>query len=248
MEWTDEGAVISEKIAKKFNVGVGDQIVVMLDEEKIPVTVCSITENYIYNYVYMTPEYYQKTFGKEPLYNMIFVSESEKMMDHNDFSANVLNKFDQIVLSIYTDSISDMMNDTMASMKIVVFVMILCAGILAFIVLFNLTNINLSERMREIATVKVLGFNHSETNSYVFRENIIMSIMGILVGCVLGYLMAQYLISTVEVSTVTFSRDIHWTSYLYSAGITMAFTVLVNLFMTKHIKAISMVESLKAIE
>ena len=248
VEWSDDGAIVTEKIAKKFGVGVGDQILVMVGEEKTPVTVCGVSENYIYNYVYVTPEYYQKTFGKEPLYNMVFASESEKMTDRDDFSANVLNKFDQIVYFYYTDSTAEIMEDTMASMKIVVFVMILCAGILAFIVLFNLTNINLSERMREIATVKVLGFNHSETNSYIFRENIIMSIMGILFGCVLGYLMAQYLISTVEVNMVTFSRDVHLTSYLYSAGITMGFTILVNLFMTGRIKAISMVESLKAIE
>lgn len=246
--WTDDGAIITEKISKELGVGIGDSILVFQNDQKTPVTVVGIVENYIYNYVYMTPAYYQKNFEKEPLYNTIFISESDKMVDRDAFSSEVLRKFDQIIIFFYTDSLEGTMTDTLASMKTVVFVMILCAGILAFIVLYNLTNINLSERMREIATVKVLGFNRSETNSYVFRENIIMSIMGILLGSVLGYMMAQYLISTVEVSTVTFSRDIHWTSYVFSAGITMGFTILVNLFMTKHVKAISMVESLKAIE
>ena len=113
VEWSDDGVIITEKISKKLGVDVGDEFIVFLNDEKIPVTVCSIAENYLYNYVYMTPEYYQKTFGKEPLYNMLFVGESDKMVDRAAFSTDVLGKFDEIVLFYYTDYASGVMEDTM---------------------------------------------------------------------------------------------------------------------------------------
>ncbi len=245
---TDDGAVITNKLSKKLGVGIGDEICTTFNDKTYTMKVTGIAECYIYNYVYISPDYYEKVTGEKNGYSQVILCCTDDMGSHDAFSEEWLAKDSRIVSAYFTDMASNAVKDTMASLSIVVFVMILCAGVLAFIVVYNLTNINISERVREIATVKVLGFNHKEVNMYIFRENIIMSVLGVLVGSFLGYLMAQFIIQTVEVSMVTFSHDIKFVSYLYSACITMGFTVLVNLFMTKRMKAISMVESLKAIE
>ncbi|MDO4939267.1 MAG: ABC transporter permease [Lachnospiraceae bacterium] len=244
----DDGAIITDKLSRKLGLNIGDDMVVKIGEDKYSMKVGGVAENYLNNYVYLSPEYYEKVTGGEIKYNSILARESETMTDRDRFSSEMLSDNEEIILIYFTDSVKNTVDETMKSMKMVVVVMIICAGILAFIVLFNLTNINLSERVREIATVKVLGFNHSETNMLIFRENFVMSVIGVLVGCVLGYFMAQYLISTVEVNMVTFVRDVSFTCYLYSAVITLGFTIIVNLFMTRKIRDISMVESLKAIE
>ena len=245
---TDEGVVVTGKLHTELGIDIGDDVTVMVGEEKYTLRVTGVSECYLFNYVYITPACYQQATGHVADYNSIYVALNGDKATQDAFSEDVLQNFDHVILLFFTDQTSGSMTDTLSSMRLVVIVMILCAGILAFIVLYNLTNINLSERMREIATVKVLGFNHAETNMYIFRENVIMSLLGVVVGCGLGYLMAQYLISTVEVSMVTFVHEIRLSSYLYSAAITLGFTVLVNLFTTKKIREISMVESLKAIE
>ncbi len=248
LSWSDEGVIITDKVARSLNVDIGDQLVLLANDEKHTVRVSGVTEFYIYNYVFFTPTYYEEIFGESPVYNTVYASESEKMVNRDAFSSEWLSKSGSVSMLFFTDGLQDVMDDTLNSMNIVVYVMIICAGILAFIVLYNLTNINLSERLREIATVKVLGFRHMETNMYIFRENIIMCVFGILLGSGLGYLLAQYMINTVEVSMVSFCREIRPLSFLLSAFITLVFAILVNLFMTKKIKDISMVESLKAIE
>ena len=126
--------------------------------------------------------------------------------------------------------------------------MVVCAAALAFVVLYNLTNINIAERMREIATFKVLGFYNKETSSFIYKENVILTLLGILGGLALGVLLTGFIIRTVEVDNVMFGRDIYWTTYLYASGLTLFFSLLVNTSMGFKIKAVNMVESLKSVE
>ena len=134
------------------------------------------------------------------------------------------------------------------SLNMVVVVMVVCAAALAFVVLYNLTNINIAERMREIATFKVLGFYNKETSSFIYKENVILTLLGILGGLALGVLLTGFIIRTVEVDNVMFGRDIYWTTYLYASGLTLFFSLLVNTSMGFKIKAVNMVESLKSVE
>ena len=135
-----------------------------------------------------------------------------------------------------------------SSLNLVVLVMIISAGALAIVVLYNLTNINLAERNREIATIKVLGFNYKETSAFVYRENIILTIFGILIGLVLGVWLWQFVVATVEVDAIMFGKRIHTLSYFLAGIMTLVFSLVVNFIMYYRIKAVDMVESLKSIE
>lgn len=242
------GVIITKKVADKMGLSVGDDFIFSLDTEEYTLRVSGITENYVYSYIYISPDYYRETFEKAPMYNKLYAVSSDKMTDEEAFTTEWLEKSDELILFFFTSETKAMMIDTMNSLKLVVLVIILFAGALAFIVVYNLTNINISERIREIATIKVLGFKHKEVNMYIFRENMIMCVMGILLGAVLGFFMAQYIISAVEVNMVTFSREVLPSSYLYATGLTIFFTLLVNAYMTRRLKAIDMVDSLKAVE
>jgi len=248
VELTDEGAVVSDKIARRLGLSIGDKFQILINDERYEVKLAGIVENYIYNYIYMTPGYYLEAVGDEVPINTFYITEGDEIQDKEEFIDDWLINCESFINVSFVADVADLMNDTLNSLKLVVIVIIICAGGLAFVVLFNLTNINIAERLREIATVKVLGFNHKETNSYVFKENLIMSMIGILAGCFFGYLMARYLVGMLEVNTITFYSKVRFVSYLYSAGLTMLFTICVNFFMRKHIRDISMVESLKAVE
>jgi putative ABC transport system permease protein len=248
VELKQEGVVITEKISRLLGASEGAEIKFMVGEKVYILEVTDVVENYIYNYIYISPEYYLQIFEKEPSYNTVYASQSSAMTDTDEFASHWLRSGDNVIMVFFTSMASDAVEDTLSSLRVVILVMILCAGILAFIVLYNLTNINISERLREIATIKVLGFNHFEVNMYIFRENLIMCLLGIFLGSILGYFMARYIISTVEVNVVMFSQEILFSSYLYAALLTLFFALLVNLFMVRRVKAISMVESLKAVE
>jgi putative ABC transport system permease protein len=170
------------------------------------------------------------------------------MTDFDGFVSDWLGKNNSILSIVNIDSARKSFDETIRSINIIILVMLVAAGALAFVVVFNLTNINISERTREIATIKVLGFRHGETNMYIFRENFVMGAVGILFGSVIGYFLAQFMLKTVEVDMVKFVKDIAATSYLYAALLTAFYIVSVNLMMTKRMRSISMVESLKAIE
>ena len=153
------------------------------------------------------------------------------------------------VLSIsYTESTIEMVDRMLSTLGVVILVLIVSAGMLAFVVLYNLNNINITERQRELATLKVLGFYDGEVASYVYRENILLTIIGSVVGMVLGNLLHRYIILTVEVEEAMFGRQIHWQSYLYSFLFTVAFSLFVNWVMFYKLKKIDMVESLKSVE
>ena len=159
----------------------------------------------------------------------------------------ILSK-DQVLTISYLLDIRDQLDDMLASLNLVIIVLIVSAGMLAFVVLYNLNNINITERQRELATLKVLGFYDGEVSQYVFRENILLSFIGILAGAVFGILLHRYVITTVEVDAVMFGRNIKPISFVYSGLITFGFSMFVNMVMHFKLKKIDMVESLKSVE
>ena len=159
-----------------------------------------------------------------------------------------LPKDDRISAVSFVNSSVEEFDSMLSSLNMVVAVMIICAAALAFVVLYNLTNINIAERVREIATFKVLGFYNRETSSMIYRENIVLTVLGIFVGFAMGFFLTHFIVQTVEVDNVMFGRDIYFTSYLYAAAFTLLFSIIVNAVMSFKIKAVNMVESLKSIE
>ena len=175
-----------------------------------------------------------------------------RLSDNSDeaqeaFSVGLLDDSRIVAVSFLNQNVSDFKN-MLNALNMVVVVMIVCASGLAFVVLYNLTNINIAERVREIATFKVLGFYNNETSRFIYRENILLTLMGIAAGLVLGVFLTGFIIRTVEVDNVMFGRDIYLSTYVYASLLTMAFSLLVNFFMSFKIKAVNMVESLKSVE
>lgn len=245
-----DGAVITEKAAKLLNADVGDEITVQVsDGINRKVKIAGITEQYASHYLYISEELYKEVFGGIPDYNMIYFDNgiSRDKDVQNGFTEHVL-KNDNVLAVIMNASSLSSVHDTLQIMDLVTVVLIVSAAALAFVVLYNLTNVNITERIREIATLKVLGFYDAEVSSYVFRENIILSIMGGFVGLFLGYALCMFVIQTAEIDEVMFGRSIHFPSYIWALLVTVAFSLIVNLIMTRVLKKISMVESLKSVE
>lgn len=242
------GAVLSEKVANSLGLKVGDTIRIYNDDESHEVVLGAITENYLENYLYLSPAVYEKAFGKPLMVNMAYVNIPDTNTDLENAIANEWLAKDGVVAVNFTGNIVKSSSDSLSSLSIVVVVMLISAGALAAVVLYNLTNINISERVREIATIRVLGFYDMEVYKYIFRENIVLSAIGIVVGLFLGVLLDGFIINTVETDIAMFAREIEPTSFIYSVIFTLAFTFIVNILMTPLIKRISMVESLKSIE
>ena len=245
-----DGAIITEKAAKLLNANVGDSINIQVTDGVMkPMRIAGITEQYTSHYIYMSPEVYSGIFGREPRYNMIYfdngISRDEKVQDA--FSEHVLKNSDVMALIMNASSLNSV-HETLQIMDLVTVVLIVSAAALAFVVLYNLTNVNITERIREIATLKVLGFYDMEVSNYIFRENIILSFMGAAVGLGLGYALCMFVINTAEIDEVMFGRSIHWPSYIWAFLITVAFTMIVNFIMMRVLKKVSMVESLKSVE
>lgn len=245
----DEGIILTEKIAKLLGVSEGDTVL-LKDEDmgNVEVTISHITENYMTHYLYMTPALYEKLYGQEPNYNsIIFQSVQEDEEALNAIGEELLEN-DSIVNLSYTSSLEQRVNDMLGSLDIVIFVLIVSAGMLAFVVLYNLNNINVNERKRELATLKVLGFYDGEVSAYMYRENILLTVIGSAVGVLFGILLHRYIIVTVEIDICMFGRNINGMSYLYSILFTFGFSLIVNIFMHFKLKKIDMVESLKSVE
>ena len=196
----------------------------------------------------MSKEYYEDVTGEEPKYNIVFTSLNDQYKDiENDISKDWMQNDDIVTVSLISTQI-DTVNDTLNSLNFIVFVMILCAGLLAVVVLYNLTNINIAERTREIATIKVLGFYNLEAANYVYRENIILTIVGSIVGLFLGSLFSGFVVESIQMNMVMFPKEVAPISYLYGFILTLVFAMLVNFIMYFKMKKISMVESLKSID
>lgn len=249
IEIPKEGAVITEKLAKLLDVVPGDSMTIRSTEGmNYEVEVVEIAENYLTHYIYMSPSYYEMVTGESFSINSVLFNAINMDQDMEASFKEDLMENDSILGVVLLGSIADNFADTIKSLDFVVFVLILSAGALAIVVLYNLTNINITERIREIATIKVLGFREREVDAYVYRENIILTLFGTLLGLLLGILLHKYVISTMEIDSMMFGQQVHGISFLWSVLLTFAFSGIVNWFMHYKLKKVNMVESLKSIE
>ena len=240
LELNDEGAIITEKIAKILNVNIGDTITLKDNNNEIYVIkISGISKNYINNYVYMNTNYYNLVFG-DISYNTIIAN----IGNHGDVLMNS-NYFSNIQ---YTEDSMSMLQDIFDSMNNIVFLIIGFSSVLAITVLYNLTTINISERVREIATLKVLGFNDKEISMYVYRETIILTIFGIIIGLLLGIGLNAFVLTVAETDEIIFAKEIHYLSYILAIVIMIIFTIVVQIITNFILKKINMIDSLKSVE
>lgn len=239
--------LIDKRLAEILEAQVGDEISLMSGEEQVgPFRVSGIFENYTFHYAYLTAETYEDCFKDAYEPKSMYLS-FEKDADVYGIASYLSNMEDASNVTVVADMRARVEN-MMQSMNFIVALIIGCAAALAFIVLFNLGNINISERVREIATLKVLGFYPRETGAYVFRENVVLSCMGILCGVPLGILLHRFVMIQLKIEMVTFEINIRPISYLYAVLSVLIFTVCVDVIMRRKINRIDMAESLKSIE
>jgi putative ABC transport system permease protein len=249
VSFRDDGVILTEKLAKQLGVGVGDEIYIKNGEGKrVTINVGGITENYVSHYVYMPESLYESAFNQKIKFQQVLAKTIDTTESFEDKLSTDMLKNTDISSVGFTTGISRNFEDIIGSLNYVILVLIVSAGALAFVVLYNLTNINVMERLREIATIKVLGFYDNEVSSYVYRENIFLTLFGILLGLVLGIFLHKFIVVTAEVDYVMFGREIKPLSYLYASILTIVFSGLVNIVMYFRLKRISMVESLKSVD
>lgn len=245
----DEGVIAAEKIMNLLHVGRNEYLPVE-DEDgrlyQIPVT--QICENYMSHFLYMTPDCYEEVFGKEPVYDEFMVQMPKMTEDRIEEVGERLLEYEGVLSVSYTRTVMGQLEHMLTALDAVILVLIISAGLLAFVVLYNLNNININERKREMATLKVLGFFDHEVSAYVYRENILLTLIGVVAGFLMGKIMHRFIIVTVEVDMCMFGRNIDPPSYLIAAGFTVLFSLIVNGVMHFKLKKIDMVESLKSVE
>lgn len=239
--------VITEKISQLLGVSVGDEVrLEMTDKRTVTLRIDAIAENYAMHYVYMSPQVYESLYGEQAVYNQAFIKLCEGA-DRAAFSEELIAK-DEFLGLMFLDDRADSFFTSIDSLNSIVWLLIACAALLAFIVLYNLANINITERVREIATLKVLGFYDGETSAYIYRENIFTTVIGIVIGWGAGLLLHSFVVKTAEVDIVMFAREMVWYAYILSALLTAVFSALVNIVLHFKLKRIDMVQSLKSIE
>ena len=245
----DESVILTEKMAKTLDVVPGDTIWIQDDiKGEIPVKVKSVCENYMNHYLYMTEALYETVYGKEPDYNAIYYQTQDGTTEQAQKIGEEMLEYPGALSVSYTTDIESRLDDMLSSLDIVIIVLVVSAGMLSFVVLYNLNNINITERKRELATLKVLGFYDNEVSAYVYRENMILTVIGGIFGMLLGKILHQFIIVTVEIESVMFGRNIDISSFIYSFLITLAFSFFVNGVMYFKLRQIDMVESLKSVE
>ncbi|WP_099469741.1 ABC transporter permease [Konateibacter massiliensis] len=245
----DEGAVITAKLADLFGVREGDTLTVTdSDNQEFEIPVTKIAENYAGHYIYMTAETYEKCFGsEETVYNAALLRyEQDKTWEEN--LSSVMNEYAGIKAIAFNSSTIELFDDSMGSLNTVVVVIIIAAAILAFVVLYNLTNINVSERIRELSTIKVLGFYDNEVTMYIYRENVILSLFGIFFGSFLGKFLHWFVLDTASMDNMTFGTYLHVHSYVYAGLLTLLFSSMVMWVMHNKLKHVDMIEALKSNE
>ncbi len=247
VELNDDEIVITKKMAKLLGISKGDTLTVKMGE-KISGTavVGAVTENYVYHYVFMTKNVFARMFGISAESNQMLVNLMEEYKDE-DVSAEFL-AIEGISSTNSIDTLRNTFSEMLKGLDIIIVVIVAAAGGLAFVVLYNLNTINIGERIRELATLKVLGFYDGEVSSYVFRENVILTVIGILCGYIGGNFLHKFVIDTIEVDMVMFGREIYGSSYLYATLITLLFAVIINCSMHFKLKKIDMTTSLKSVE
>ena len=244
-----QGVVVTEKMAKTLGIAAGDTLTLTnSDDRTADFIVSGVCEHYVSNYVYISPAVYEAGFGEAPRYNAILsILPSDDEPARDAISADLLAMEQVASLSFTQDSVAQVLN-MLNSIDAVVVLIIVCAASLAFVVLYNLSNINIAERVKEIATIKVLGFYDPEVYAYVNRESVVLTLIGTLFGLAGGIVLHSFIIRTVEVDAVMFGREVSGMSFVYSVALTLLFSALVNLVMRRLLKRISMVESMKAPE
>lgn len=242
-----EGIIIDEKMAEILKVNVGSTVTLRnADEEEFTAVISDITENYVNHYAYMTRKCWKKITGDWPLHNTLLLNLSDQAQEEE--TARELIAMDGVISYNRIDQMRTRFENSIRNINVIIVIIIAAAAILAFLVLFNLTNINVTERIRELATLKVLGFYDSETASYVYRENGILTFIGAFAGLFMGKLLHSWLIGTVEVDYLMFGRSVHMRSYILAALLTFVFSLSVNFISFFTIKEIDMIESLKSVE
>lgn len=243
----NKGVFITEKLAKLLKVKDGDSIVLKNEDNKeFKVKVSGIVENYVGHYLYMSPKLYKNTFNENVKFNEVLINTKDGI-SQDKLGKDMMN-LDNVNSATFNTNAKSSFSDMITNLNSVVILIIVSAGALAFIVLYNLTNVNISERIREIATIKVLGFYDNEVSSYVFRENIILTVIGTILGLILGVFLHKFIMTTAELEFVMFGRDIKPISFILSGMLTFIFATLVNLCMYFKLKKVKMVESLKSVD
>ena len=243
------GAILTEKMASELGVEPGDTVTVRDDDlGDAEIRISAVCENYMGHYLYMTPEYYEKIYGNEPDYNCIFYKTADRVTAEAERIGEEALAVPGALSVSYTTDLKEQVDNMLGALDSVIAVLIISAGMLAFVVLYNLNNINITERQRELATLKVLGFYNNEVTMYVYRENILLTFMGALFGIILGKILHRFIIVTVEIESVMFGRNIDLSSFVYGFLLTLLFSLLVNAAMYFKLKKIDMVESLKSVE
>lgn len=245
---SDNGVVITEKLAKLLEISVNDTIT-LIDEDNnsYDVKVDKITENYVSHYLYMSPSYYQKIFNKAPSYNAQLINFNDDKESDDEISSNLL-KCENVTNVTLKSQIQNTTEDSNDSMNLVMIVIIVAAGSLAFVVLYNLNNINVSERIRELSTIKVLGFFNNEVTMYISRENIILTLIGVITGSALGKVLHTFIINTAETDTMMMYPNISIYTYIFSGLLTILFSVIVMILMHIKLKKVDMIDALKSNE
>ena len=246
----DTGVIITEKLSKLLDIKVGDEIKILnSDDKECNVKVNAITENYIYHYIYMTPNLYNQLYDTRIGYNVVYVNTTDMEESEEDgLGEQILSNGDYISGVTFMSNTENIFAEVMNNMDLVVWILIISAGLLAFVVLYNLLNANITERIRELATIKVLGFYDKEVYDYISRETIILTVIGMLFGIGGGYFLTLYIIKTCEIDMLMFNPQITVWSYLFGVIITAVFAIIVNIITYFSLKKIDMIESLKSVE
>ena len=245
---TDGGAAISEKTATMLGVKAGDTVQLKKGDDIVDVKISIIVENYVRHYLYLAPDLYEELFGGAPDYNQLLMKYQDTSSNYETALGEKIMTYDGVAAISFTSDLIDQIDNMLRSLDIVIVVLIVSAGLLAFVVLYNLNNINITERQRELATLKVLGFFDGEVASYVYRENMVLTLFGVIAGMGIGTFLHHCVIQTVEVDMMMFGRNVFPRSYGWSALITLAFALFVNFMMFDRLRKIDMIESLKSVE
>jgi putative ABC transport system permease protein len=244
-----DGAVITEKLSELLHVKPGDTMRYQDAENRTyEIKVAAVAENYLTHYIYLSPAYFDKVTVRAPEYNAIAFNLANPDGAGEPAMKTDLMAHPGVLGAMFTRSMAANFRDEIGSLNYVVLVLILSAGALAFIVLYNLTNINITERIREIATIKVLGFRDREVSAYIYRENVLLTIGGTALGLLMGVALHRFVMGTMEIDTMMFGKSIELLSYGLSILLTFGFSVLVNVFMYYKLRRVKMVESLKSVE
>ena len=239
--------LVNYRFAKENDISVGDVLKIAdNDYRTITVTVSGIFDNYIYDYLYLCADTFIEAWGEEPACNTAYVNFSEGKDAHE--AGAVLLDAENVASVTLAEGMRERVANSLGSMNYIVLIVLVCAGALAFIVLYNLTNIMIMERERELATLKVLGFTVTEQNAYVFRENLVLTGVGALCGIPMGIALLHYVMAQIKISTMYFGCQLAVKSYFFAILLTFAFTLIVDFLLLGKIRRINMAEAMKAIE